>query len=376
MSEPIHVLQMVDSLSIGGAEALVYDLSRKLVSSGFRVSVCYLDPGPWADKLTELGIRVVQLPWRRRVDLELVARMISEIRKDPPQIVHTHLFKSDFHGRLAARIASVPVVVSTLHTCSGWARNPALGMAYGLSTNLADRIIAVAEEVREYSLHYFRVPSSRIVTIPNGVDVERYADKPDAGRSLRMEFGIAQDAPLIGIVARLEPPKDHATFLRAAALIKKAVPIARFLVVGDGELCYSLQDLAAELELGQSVIFTGRRSDIPEILSALDIMVLSSIYEGLPMALLEGMAAARPFVSTMVGGVTGVIVDELTGLLVPPSDPEAIASACLRLMANPDLRHRMGQAGLARVKEKYSLDKMFSEIRELYESLLARKGIL
>lgn len=375
MNKPIHILQMVDGLAVGGAEGLVYELTRRLVSDGFRVSVCCCEAGTLADDLMARGIRVTRLPWRARVDPLLVGRMAAEIRRDPPQIVHTHLFKSDFHGRLAARMCGVPVVVSTLHNCDKWATNPAFGISYGLTTWFGDRMIAVAEEVRDYSIRYFHIPAERIVTIPNAIDIERFANKETAGSGLRAELGIAQDAPLFGIVARLDPQKDHATFLRAAALVKKAAADARFIVIGDGQLRQSLKELSSELGLDQAVIFCGERTDIPVVMAALDVLVLSSLYEGLPITLLEGMAAARPVVSTAVNGVTGLVVDGETGLLVPPSDPEALANACLRLIADKDLRLRMGQAGYTRVKERNSLDQMNGRIIDLYQSLLSRRGL-
>ena len=376
MSQPIHVLQMVDSLHVGGAEGLVFALTRGLISDGFRVSVCYCEPGPIADDLTKMGVHVTRVPWHSRFDPMLSLRMADVIRKDPPQIVHTHLFKSDFHGRFAARLSGVPVVLSTLHSCNDWARNPFFGFTYGMTTRFADRIIAVAEEVRDYAISHFHLASSRILTITNGVDIHRFENKKEAALNLRAELGIAPDAPLVGIVARLDPPKDHETFLRAAALVKKTAPDVRFAIVGDGPLRESLMKLTADLGLDREVVFCGRRNDIPTVMNALDILVLSSVYEGLPMALLEGMAASRPVVSTAVGGIKGLVVDGQTGLLVPPSDPKAIADACLRLVSDSDLRRCLGQAGYERVKEKYSLDEMYSKTVELYSSLLSRHGVV
>lgn len=374
MNKSIHVLQMVDSLGVGGAEGLVYELTRKLVADGFRVSVCCCEIGPLADDLARLGVPVTQLPWRARMDPLLLMRMVAAIRRDPPQVVHTHLFKSDFHGRLAARLTGVPVVVSTLHSNNLWAKNPIFGFTYGLTTGFADRIIAVAEEVRDYAIRYFHIPSSRIITIPNTVDIRRFENSGEAGMKLRAELDIAADAPLIGIVARLDPPKDHKTFLKAAALVRKTVPNARFIIVGDGQLRQALDDFSAELGLEQAVVFCGRRNDIPSVMGALDILVLSSLYEGLPIALLEGMAASRPVVSTAVGGVAGLVVDGETGLLVPPANSEALAGACLRIIADPMLRTRMGQAGYIRVKERNSLDEMNMKVINLYSSLLSKHG--
>jgi glycosyltransferase involved in cell wall biosynthesis len=376
MNKPTHVLQVVDSLGIGGAERQVYELIRKLVTDGFRVSVICCETGPFADDLARISVPVVRLPWRSRIDPMLLARMIKALRRDPPQIVHTHLFKSDFHGRFAATLTGVPVVVSTLHSCNDWAKNCFFGTTYGMTTRQADQIIAVADEVREYAIRYFHIKPSRVITIPNGVDVNRFQNNESASRRLRVELGIAANVPLIGIVARLDPPKDHKTFLMAAAMVRQAIPTTRFVVVGEGPLRQSLVKLANELGLAKSVIFCGHRNDIPAIMSALDILVMSSLYEGLPVALLEGMAASRPIISTAVGGIPGLVAEGETGLLVPPANPETLAGACIRLIGDPDLRIHMGKTGNAQVRKKYSLDEMNAKVISLYSLLLSQHGIL
>ena len=372
MIKPIHVLQMVDSLGVGGAERLVYELVYKLVVDGYRVSVCCCETGPFARDLERIGVPVSCLPWKARIDPALLARMVTTIRRDPPQIVHTHLFKSDFHGRLAARLTGVPVVVSTLHNCNEWAKNFFLGFTYGLSTWQANQIIAVAEEVRDYAIRYFHIPASRIITIPNAVDIKRFENNEAAGMRLRVELKIKANAPLIGIVARLDPQKNHKTFLQAAAIVRQTNPAARFVIAGDGELRQSLMKSAVELGLADAVVFCGQRNDIPAIMAALDILVLSSLYEGLPIALLEGMAASRPIVATNVGGIPGLVIDGETGLLVPPANAEALANACIRLIADPVLRTRMGRTGNAQVRKRNSLDEMNAKIIGIYAQLLSQ----
>jgi glycosyltransferase involved in cell wall biosynthesis len=292
------------------------------------------------------------------------------MRSDPPQIVHTHLFKSDIHGRLAARLAGVPAVVSTLHNSDPWARQRLLGALYGATARFADRLIAVSDEVRDYHLKYTGAPASKIITIENGVDVQKFTGQASAGQVVRAELGIAHAAPLFGVIGRLKPQKDHTTFLLAAAEILRQLPEARFLIVGEGPLRTELEIQARGLGLEAALIFTGLRTDIPAVLAALDVLVFSSQWEGLPVTLLEGMAASRPVVATAVDGIRGVALPDVTALLVPPADPFALAAACVRLGMNRSLAGQMGEAGYLRVSAHYSLEAMIDRTADLYASLL------
>ena len=369
----IHVLHLIDGLNLGGAEVLLRDLTVGLVQRGYRVSVGFSTPGPLVNILSESGIPLTRLPRLSRVDPILFSGMFRLIRRDPPQVVHTHLFKSDFHGRLAARLAGVPVVVSTLHNADAWAKSRLLGSLYGQTARFADKLIAVSDEVRDYHIAHSGIPSGKIDVIENGVDVKKFTGKQDAGKRVRAEFGIAQDAILFGIIGRLKPQKDHVTFLNAAAEISKLSPGARFLVVGDGPLRPELESLASQLGLLPALIFAGVRDDIPGVLAALDVLVFSSRWEGLPVTLLEGMAASKPIVATAVDGINGVA--EKCALLVPAGDSLALANACQKLALDQNLRACLGNAGFERVAKNYSLDLMIEKTIGIYNQLLGDRGM-
>ena len=374
----LRILQLIDSLKVGGAEILLRDLVFHLHESGQHVHVGFSTPGPLQKSLEEMQVSMTHLPRFARIDPFLFWGMCRLILRERPDIVHTHLFKSDFHGRLAARICKVPVVISTAHNNDSWAQRFPLGNLYGLTTHMADRVIAVSEEVREHQIRYTHTPPEKIITIKSGVDVKKFECQHNEGLRIRTEFGLSPSTPLIGIVGRLQPQKDHATFLRAARSISDALPDARFLIVGDGPLRDDLTNQARTLNLLPSVIFCGIRQDIPAILSALDLLVFSSKWEGLPVALMEGMAAGKPIVSTNVGGISGVVIENETAILVPPNDPVALANACLRILQDRSLAQRFGNAGLARIREKYSLNAMLHNTQNLYEELwdghLAKKN--
>lgn len=350
---------------------LLRELTQGLLEKNFRVTVCYNTPGPLVDSFKAMDIRLFHLSPKARIDPFLLAQLSGLMKREKPDLVHTHLFKSDFHGRLAARLAGVPSVVSTLHNNDVWARQFPLGQIYGATARFADALIAVSQEVKQYHLRYTGVPEHKIVTIENGVDLKRFSNL-DNGQSakLRKEFNIDDSAPLFGIIGRLVPQKDHFLFLKAAVDILEKAPSSRFLVVGDGELRSAIEEEAKRLSLLPALIFTGIRRDIPEILNAIDVLVFSSKWEGLPVTLLEGMAASRPVVSTAVDGVRDVIKDGITGILVPAGNYSALAQACLKLVDDIDLRKKMGSAGRELVSEKYSVDSMINQIADLYGRLL------
>lgn len=368
----IHVLQIIDGLNLGGAEMLLYNLIQGLPQNRFRVSLAYSTPGPLIERIAALDVPMTRLPRLARVDPLLFWNMYRAIHRDPPDIVHTHLFKSDFHGRPAARLAGVPVVVSALQNCGEWAKNPVYGRVYGQTIRFVDMLIAASEEVRQFAIRYMAAPANKIITIDNAVPIERFIGNEEAGLALRAELGISVHAPLIGIVARLVPQKDHATFLKAAVIIKQAIPDMRFLVVGDGPLRDETMALAGSLGLEQAVIFAGIRQDIPAVMAALDLLMFSSRWEGLPVALLEGMASGKAVVATAVDGIPGVVLEGETGLLAERGNADALAAAAITILRDPDLARSMGQAGRKRTEEHYSNRAAIRRTAELYEQLLMR----
>ena len=371
----LHVLQVIDGLNIGGAEMLLRELSIGLLNRGFKVSIAYGSPGPLVDEMNALGLPLIRIPRIMRVDPWQFYKMYSAMRSEKPDIVHTHLFKSDFLGRPAARLAGVPVVVSTLHSIDQWAKKWPLGTFYGLTARFSDRIIAVSDDVKNFHVKHTGVDASRFVIIENGVDIRRYIGQEPVGRAIRKELGIDDSSIVFGIIGRLTQSKGHETFLIAAKSILEKVPQARFWVVGDGPLRMRLIQLADQLGISEFLKFTGFRKDIPGILAALDVLVISSIWEGLPVALLEGMAASKPVVATAVGGIPAVVTEE-TAFLVPPSDPIAISDACVKLAVDLELRLNTGRAGHERMIKKYSIDAMVDSTVSLYVELLKTRGYL
>lgn len=367
-----HVLHMIDGLRVGGAETLLCNVIASMPHDRFRVSVAYSTPGPLIEQIAALGVPLTRVPRLATVDPLFFWKIYRLIQRDPPDILHTHLFKSDFHGRPAARLAGVPVVVSALQNCNDWAKNPVLGPLYGQTARFADMLIAASEEVRQYAIRYTGVPPEKVVTIPNAVPVDRFQGQQLAGQQVRAALGIGTDVPLVGIIARLMPQKDHATFLAAAALVLNELPHARFLIAGDGPLRSALEAQVQSLGIGHAVIFAGLRKDIPAVLAAIDVLAFSSRWEGLPIAMLEGMASGTPIVATAVDGIPGVITSGEHGLLVPSQDPAALAEALRRLLHDTPFAQKLGANGAAHVEAHYSIRATVRQTVDLYQMLLER----
>ncbi len=363
------VLQIIDGLNVGGAETLLIDLARGLQNADYDVVVAYSTHGALESHLRELNIPLVHLPRNFRVDPFLLFRMWRLIQNEKPDIVHTHLFKSDLHGRIAAWLSKVPLIISTVHNNDAWIRKFPLGQIYGWTARLAHRIIAVSEEVREYHIKYANTPADKIQVISNGVDVSRFANPNLNPFAFRAEFGIDSSAPLIGIIGRLEPQKDHENFLKAAALIAKEIPNARFIIIGAGSLHDDLVKQTEALNLSARVVFAGIREDIPLALAALDLLVISSRWEGLPVTLLEALAARCAVVATNVGGIADVVTSNESALLVPPQNHIALAESCLRVLRDPQLAEKLSSAGFERVNSAFSMDAMMKKTIALYQTL-------
>jgi glycosyltransferase involved in cell wall biosynthesis len=241
-----------------------------------------------------------------------------------------------------------------------------------LTVPLADWTLCVAESHRQELITRCGYPPDRVVTIPNGVDLQRF-QPARYDRRLRQELGIPDEAPLVGVIGRLTHQKGHVHLFHALPLLLKKFPSLRCLVVGDGELREELQMLAASQGLTSHCFFLGVRRDIPQVLAALDVLVLPSLSEGLPYAALEGMAMAKPVVASAVNGVPELIQDGITGRLVPREDPHALAKAVEEVLADPAAAAMLGRAARRRVEQRYSIEEWIRRLESFYERLLTNE---
>lgn len=389
MPEKLRVLRAITRLNIGGPAIHAILLTRGLQNDRFRSVLVTGLEGPHEGSMRDLAAkhgvrpRVVRELGREVSplnDLRATLAMYRLIRGSRPHIVHTHMAKAGTAGRLAARLAGVPIVVHTFHGHtfhSYWGPVKSqlfLGIERTLG-HLTDRVIAVGEAQRADIASYGVAPLDKIVTIPLGLEIEPMLTAEQERGRLRAELGLNGRDRLVGIVARLVPIKAHEVFLEAAARIRATDPATTFLVIGDGERRAELEALAVALGLGDSVRFLGWRADMREVYADLDVVALCSNNEGSPVALIEALAAARPIVSTRVGGVPNVVQDGATGLLVPPRDPAALADGILALLRDPARAAELGRAGRASVYPRHSSTRLIRDVEALYLELAREKGL-
>lgn len=379
-----RVLRIITRLNVGGPARHALLLSRDIPARGFRSTLAAGEEGPREGTLGLAGVDVVRIAGLRRgVDpvgaTRAVRGILKLIREEGPLIVHTHMAMAGALGRVAARRAGVPVVVHTFHghVLSGYFSRPlaqAFLRAERALARRSDALVSVSEAVRDelLALGVGRPEQWRVV--PVGLDLDDLLARTPPREEARRALGLPPDGPAVGIVGRLVPIKDHATFLDAAARIAARRPDATFVVAGDGELRSRLE-ARARSALGDRARFLGWVTDLPALYGALDAVVLTSRNEGTPVALIEAGAAARPAVATRVGGVSEVVRDGETGVLVPPGDAHAVAAAVLDLLDRPERARAMGEAARAWVRDRFGAARLADEIAALYAELLARKGV-
>ena len=383
----IRIVRLFSRLNIGGPAIHVILLTAGLEQRGYRTRLV-------VGKETPREGNMLSLAAAKGVSCEAIAGLGREIqpvadvwaflglvrlfRDFRPAIVHTHTAKAGLLGRLAARIAGVPVVVHTFHghVLRGYFGPLKTAIFRWLETRLgglADAIVAVSDAVKQDLVALGIADEKRIRVVPLGLELEPFT-RPMPRGSLRQK-GVASSAPLVGNVGRLVAIKDVPTFLEAAVRVRAKRPECRFAVVGDGEERAVLERRSRELGLESIVTFHGWHPDMTAVYGDLDVVVNCSRNEGTPVALIEALAAARPVVATRVGGTPDLIGNDERGQLVPPGDPEALARSIVDVLDNPAAAESRARAGRQYVLDRHSSGRLVGDIDTLYRELLAAKGV-
>ena len=390
-SEPrIKVLRIISRMNIGGPAIHVTNLNSGLDPDRYISLLVSGTENPGEGSLRDLaesaGVEMTVIPQIRSAaslgprDVLALFKLYRLMRRERPQIVHTHESKAGFLGRLAARIAGVPIVLHTYHGhvlrgYYGPLKSWALRCMEQLLALLTDRLIAVSEQVKCDLVQYRVACSEKISVVPLGFDLEPFLSSEAHRGSFRREMNLNGSTRLVGIVGRLFPIKNHRLFLDAAALVTVEEPASRFVVVGDGVLRQELDQYARDLSIRDMVIFTGWRRDLPRIYADLDVLVVSSDNEGTPVSVIESMASGCPVVATRVGGIPDVISDGDTGYLVPAGDADALASRILSLLRDDQEVSRLRASARAYARDRYNLRRLISDIQAIYENLISKKGL-
>ena len=374
----IGVLEVLASGALGGAAAHVRALALKLDAQRFEVHVACSDEGPLLPDLAAAGVAIHPLSITGGFDPRAIAHLARIVRRTGIEIVHAHGTTAGLAGMAAARIARV----ASLYTVHGWACHPSSGpLVSGLAriaerqiTHLADAVICVSHGDLSEGFRQSLVNPARSRVIADGVDPAVF-DASSRREEKRRELGLGPSSKAIGVIGRLTRQKGQRILLAAAPGILARHPEAIIILVGAGEDRIALSAQAARLGLADKVVFAGIRRDIPDVMAALDAFVLPSYWEAMPLALLEAMAAARPVIATTVHGSAEVVIDNETGLLVPPGDPPALAAAICRVLGDRTLATRLGQAARLEIRQRFDVHETVQAIGSLYEALVAGRRV-
>jgi glycosyltransferase involved in cell wall biosynthesis len=371
-------MKFVAIFAIGGTERQVVNIGKGLDRSRFDVRFATLN------KIGELLAECEAHSWsveeykaRRLYGFATMKKQLAfgrSLRRQGTQILHTYGFYPNVFAIPAARLAGVPVIIGSIRDIGDiwtfWQHK-----VQKQCLRLADHIVVNAEAIKRDLLQR-GYDVERVSVIPNGIDCERFRLQGN-GEAVRREWNIPPGVPVVGVLARLMRIKGQEVFLRAAALIASKHPQARFVIVGGNNIDHEYEDelkrLAERLGLKERVLFTGFRTDVPDLLAAFSVVVSPSLgLEGLSNSLLESMAAGVPVVATRVGGTPEIVEDGVTGLLVSPGDPDALAAAISRLLHDKTTATRLGQSARRRVFSRYSLEQAVASTERLYHELLLR----
>lgn len=386
------VMQVISNLEIGGAQEVVRTLAENLDQAGCNSVVVTFKDGALRAEIERLGIPVEILPAREHgitalpgflLDLLRIRRaLLGLLEKYSVDIVQTHLLRSLDFLVLSLRWQARVLIFWTFHNARFELREEHLARhkwlfkpkrwgyhtLYSLGARGVNRLIAVSEEVQASIMHSMpAIPQQKIIAISNSVDVRRYGKRQERA-SLRRELGLEPFDQVAVVVATFKEQKGHRFLLEALLEVVEPFPHLKVLLAGDGELRTALQTQTRELRLENQVLFLGNRGDIPALLAASDLFILPSLWEGLPMALIEAMASGLPVIATQVSGTSQVMVHGETGLLVKPGDSAALAQAIQQLLSDPGLAAQMGQAARRRVELHFGARKQAREHLDLFIS--------
>ena len=373
--QSIKLMHIVLSLNTGGLERVVINLLKGMDQNVYNLYLCCLEePGILIHEAEKIGVKVLTLNKKKAgIDYKSIFNLAKALKEYKIDIVHTHNPGSHFYGAIAGKIAKVPVIINTKH-----GRNPSYSrwnlIQKKLLSYITDKIVAVSEDARKMAIEIEKIPHRKVTTILNCIDIDKYNVKVDKELK-RQELGISKDDFVIGIVARLSPEKDHNTLLDAFRhVLDKSGQNVKLVIVGDGILKEELKQKSRILSITDNTIFLGERHDVPELLATFDLFVLPSLTEGISLTLLEAMSAGLPIVATNVGGNPEIVIDNKSGMIVPPQNINSMANAIIRIMSDKDTAKQMGLAGKIRAQERFSIEAMVSQYEQLYRDILNLKN--
>jgi glycosyltransferase involved in cell wall biosynthesis len=374
----IKILLVIDGILFGGGARVFLQLAEGLINRGHRVFVACVPDGELAPLLKASGIELLPVNFKSKNILCVINQLHAHLCDKSIDVVNSQGGRVDFYARMAARMLKpkVKIVNTVAVLVEGYDVNLFKKFAYVVLDRFAkrfvDRFIVVSNVLRKTLVSNYGIASDKVFKIYNGIELSEY--HPDYSgesfKSVRKEYNIGEEVCLIGAVGRMVWQKGFKYLIESIPTIIETLPQSKILIVGDGPLLDGLKTLSERLKVEKNIIFTGFRSDIKEILSAVDLFVVPSILEGFPVVTLEAMAMAKPIVATNIDGITEQITDGVNGVLVPPKDPSALAKAIIKVINDKELARTMGSSARKKVEQEFSVEKMVAETEKVYLSLL------
>lgn len=373
----LNVAYVIKSMEVGGSQTHLTHVLRQLDRTRFEPTLyCLTGEGVLLDTVRELGVPVIApapgLGFKGAALMLRIGALTRAFRAARVDIVHNYLLRANLVGSVSARLARVPLVLCSKRGCHD--RRGFELVSAKIGNRLADRVTVNAEAVRDFVHDNEGCPREKMVVIPSGVDTDRFRPLPAAAFKARL--GLLESRRVVGVVTRMRVRKGVEEFIRAIGRLRESQPDTHGVIVGEVSLDDTLQALVRALGLQDHLSLLGRRSDMPEVLSAFDVFVLSSHDEGMSNAILEAMAMEKAVVATDVGGTGEVVRHGQSGLLVPPKDPEALALAIGEVLSQPARALEMGRLGRRIVEQNFSAHSMVRQMERLYLDLLAARGVL
>jgi glycosyltransferase involved in cell wall biosynthesis len=378
---PLNLLYVIQNDEFGGGEHGFSQLVKGLDCKIFKVFVATTAKGRFYREIKDSGATVITIPFGKLQIFRALILLMRTIRGKNIQLIHSQGARADFFARIAGRFEKVPAIVSTVQMpVEGfnvpWPRKIFYKLLDRFSERFVDRFIVVSKSLRQHLISKHKITKNKISLIYNGVELDGFNQSVREKVNIREVFNIPPDLPIVGAVGRMVWQKGFEYLIRAAPAVLKAFPQTRFLIVGEGNLKNDLIDLANSLQIQDSFIFTGFLHDIYPILSELQVFVLPSLREGFPLIILEAMAALKPIVSTAIDGITEQIEDGVNGILVPPQDSELLGQAIIKLLKDRSLAKRLGEEARNRARDRFSVERMVTDTKLVYQQVLKEKGIL
>lgn len=370
-SRPVTVCQILHTMNVGGAEMLAARLARRLRSECRFLFACLDEAGTLGIELRAEGFRVEVLDRSAGLDWRCAARLAQLLRRERVDLIHAHQYTPFFYAMMGRLLARKPPILFTEHGrhFPDYPRRKRM-IANRLLLERRDRVVAVGNSVRQALINNEGFPGDRVEVIYNGIDETTFVKGDPDQADLRGQLGIGPGDLLVLMVARLDYLKDHGTALRTIQRLAAQAPRVRLLLAGEGPERGGIEAQIEELKLGNQVRLLGLRNDIPQLVRAADLFLLTSISEGIPLTVIEAMATSLPVVATKVGGLPEVVEDGITGFLAPSGDDAQLAKQILRLSDSPDLRQEMGRRGRQRAEAMFSESFMHDRYRQLYQAMV------